>query len=244
MITPRFLQQGDHGLVVEFGQQIHPELVEQVRTLMIALRENPLPGILETIPTYRSLLVRYDPLRITVQALQHHIEDLLQQEKQQIAPAFVTEIPVCYGGTWGPDLEQVAVHAQKSVQEVIAFHTSADYLIYMLGFTPGFPYLGGLPREIACPRLATPRTAVPAGSVGIAETQTGIYPMVSPGGWQIIGRTPLRLFDPGKKDPVLLQAGDYLRFKSVTEEEYVEIALKVEQNRYVVKKTPKGGSLE
>jgi len=244
MRTPRFLQQGDHGLVVEFGDQIHPELVEQVRTLMVALRERPIPGILETIPTYRSLLVRYNPLQIRVQALQRHIEDLLQQEKQQIVPAFVTEIPVCYGGEWGPDLERVAEHAKKSIQEVILYHTSADYLIYMLGFTPGFPYLGGLPQEIACPRLATPRTAVPAGSVGIAETQTGIYPMVSPGGWQIIGRTPLRLFDPSKEEPVLLQAGDYLRFAAVTEEEYQEIAEKIEHNQYVVKKTPKGGARE
>jgi len=242
MSTPRFLQQGDHGFVVEFGQDISPELVEQVRTLMAALHSLPLSGVQELIPTYRSLLIRYDPLELTRNDLQKHVEGLLQQEQKQIAPAFVTEIPVCYGGEFGPDLEQVSKHSKKSIEEVINYHTSVDYLIYMLGFTPGFPYLGGLPQEIACPRLSTPRTAVPAGSVGIAETQTGIYPMLSPGGWQIIGRTPLSLFDPNRETPVLLQAGDYLRFVEVTQEEYLAIAREVEIKQYVAKRTPKGGT--
>ena len=243
MSGPRFLLQGDHGLVVEFGQDINPELVEQVRMLMAALQGAPLQGVLELIPTYRSLLIRYDPMVLSKDDLHGYVESLLQQEQKIISPAFVTEIPVCYGGEFGPDLEQVAKYSKMTPQEVIAYHTSVDYLIYMLGFTPGFPYLGGLPQEIACPRLTKPRTAVPAGSVGIAETQTGIYPMLSPGGWQIIGRTPLRLFDPNREVPVLLQAGDYLRFVEVSYEEYLAIAREVELKQYVAKRTPKGGSL-
>lgn len=239
MRLPRFLMQGDRGMVIEFGQEIHHQYVEQVRLLMVAMEEARIRGVDELIPTYRSLLVRYQPLRIDFYELQEKVELLLQETNRVLAPAFVTDIPVCYDEEFGPDLLDVANHAKCSAEEVIQIHTSADYLIYMLGFTPGFPYLGGLSEKIACPRLSKPRTAVPAGSVGIAETQTGIYPLLSPGGWRIIGKTPLRLFDPQIEPPVLLRAGDYLRFVPISREEYLEISKQVESGFYSAVRRPK-----
>ena len=134
------------------------------------------------------------------------------------------EIPVLYGGEMGPDLEFVAQHAGKTPEEVVGIHTSADYLIYMLGFTPGFAYLGGMSGEIAAPRLETPRVKIPAGSVGIAGSQTGVYPIDSPGGWQLIGRTPVRMYDPEREPPILPQAGQYIRFYPIDRAEFDRIS--------------------
>jgi inhibitor of KinA len=152
----------------------------------------------------------------------------------------VVSIPVCYGGAFGPDLDFVAGHNKLSVQEVIDIHTSRPYQVYMLGFTPGFPYLGGMSERIAAPRLAQPRVAIPAGSVGIAGSQTGIYPIESPGGWQLIGRTPLRLFDPGSATPFLFAAGNYLRFTAIDADAFLEIRQQVESGSYA----PVTGSIE
>jgi KipI family sensor histidine kinase inhibitor len=173
----------------------------------------------ELIPAYRSVLVLYDPAVI----LFHELLEHLQMREAHLTTTDlpeprVIEIPVQYGGESGPDLESVARHTHCSAAEVIALHSGREYLVYMLGFTPGFCYLGGMDERLETPRLAEPRTHIPAGSVGIAGKQTGVYPINSPGGWQIIGRTPLHLFDPHRDPPVLVQAGDMVRFVPMNEE--------------------------
>ncbi len=244
MSSPRFLRQGESGLVVEFGDRIDPTLVAQVRSLENALQRENIAAIRETIPTYRSLLIAYDPLQLHFDDLKHEVERLLQHVSHETAEAEVVEIPVCYGGLFGPDLHDVAEHAGVTEEKVIELHSSVDYLIYMLGFTPGFPYLGGLPPEIACPRLPSPRTAVPIGSVGIAETQTGVYPLETPGGWRLIGRTPLKLFNPQLDQPVLLKAGDYLRFSPISLADYERIQQEVSLNAYqVIRRRKEGGDV-
>ena len=144
----------------------------------------------------------------------------------------IFEIPVCYGGEYGPDLQNIADLAGLTPEEVIKIHSSEDYLIYMLGFLPGFSYLGGLDERIHTPRLANPRIRIPAGSVGIGGSQTGIYPLDSPGGWQLLGMTPVKTYDPGREVPILFEAGDYIRFVPVTEEEYLKIKKQVDEGAY------------
>lgn len=148
---------------------------------------------------------------------------------------FIVEIPVLYGGEYGPDIENIATHNNLSIEEVIKIHTSGEYLVYMLGFTPGFPYLGGMDKRIATPRLKTPRTKIPGGSVGIAGEQTGVYPIESPGGWQLLGRTPLNFFDPNNEKPFLINAGEYIKFVQISEEEYHKIIEQIKNKTYVVK---------
>ena len=162
-----------------------------------------------------------------------------QLDHIQIPPSDVLEIPVLYGGGAGPDLEFVAQHNNKTPEEVIKIHTSAEYLIYMLGFTPGFTYLGGMDESIATPRLKQPRVKIPAGSVGIAGSQTGVYPIDSPGGWQLIGRTPVRMYDPNRADPILPKAGEYIKFYAITQEEFDEIARQEAAGTYVCKRHPR-----
>ena len=170
------------------------------------------------MPTYRSLLVHYDPLRLGYDDVVHLVGEQLQRVGEVPLPeSRVVEVPTLYGGESGPDIAFVAEHNGLSVEEVIRIHSSVDYTVYMLGFTPGFPYLGGMSAAIATPRLETPRPRVPAGSVGLAGQQTGVYPIESPGGWRIIGRTPLVLFDPQRDPPALLAAGDRVRFVPVSE---------------------------
>jgi KipI family sensor histidine kinase inhibitor len=181
-------------------------------------------GIIEIIPTYRSLLIVYDPLQTTPTRLKKTLISLEERLPGiEIPPPGTVEIPVCYGGEFGPDIEFVAESHEITVDEVIRLHTEPEYPIYMIGFTPGFPFLGGLPQALHTPRLETPRTLVPEGSVGIANNQTGIYPVASPGGWQLIGRTPVKLFAPERPDPFLYQAGDCIKFKTISPEEYGRI---------------------
>ena len=221
MSDVRFLLSGDSAVTVEFGNEISEAINAKIRAYNIALQNSEIPGIVETVPTYRSLMVHYDPSVIRYEPLVKRMKGLLGQlDKIQIPPSDVLEIPVLYGGEAGPDLDFVAEHAGKTPEEVIKIHTSTEYLIYMLGFTPGFPYLGGMDPSIAAPRRKEPRIHIPAGSVGIAGEQTGVYPIVSPGGWQLIGRTPLRLFDPQKEQPILLSAGAGIRFVPIDEEAF------------------------
>lgn len=233
MSEVRYLPSGDCAICVEFGNEISPEINAKIRAFKIALEKENIDGIVETVPTYRSLLVVYRPEVILFKELTEKFDGIMgAMGNIQIPPPTVIEIPVLYGGEMGPDLENVAAHNHKTIDEVIEIHTSEEYLIYMLGFIAGFPYLGGMSKEIATPRLKSPRVKIEGGSVGIAGEQTGIYPVASPGGWQLIGRTPLKLYDAEREKPVLLEAGQYIKFRSVTQEEYEKIEKQVEKNTY------------
>lgn len=233
MSEVRYLVAGDSAVCVEFGNEISPEINKKIRAFKIAVEKSDIPGIVETVPTYRSLLVHYHPEVIGFQALTEEFDKLMGSLSSiPIPPPTVIEIPVLYGGEMGPDIENVAEHNHKTVEEVIKIHTSEEYLIYMIGFIAGFPYLGGMSKEIATPRLKSPRVKIEGGSVGIAGEQTGIYPVASPGGWQLIGRTPLKLYDADREKPVLLEAGQYIKFAAVTEEEYKKIEKEVEDGTY------------
>lgn len=232
----RYLHAADHALVVEFGDRIAPEIAARVRSMTYAIEKAGIPGVKECIPTYRSVLVVFDPEQVEPEALVKRVQELeLHLESVELPPPAIVEIPTAYGGDFGPDLPDVAAHTGLSPDEVIRLHSSVDYLVYMLGFTVGYPYLGGMPEQLATPRLKNPRACVPAGSVGIAGPQTGIYPVDSPGGWRIIGRTPLKLYDPSRNPPVLLRPGDYLRFVPISAAEFEEIRKKVEEGSYRVK---------
>ncbi|MCL4515011.1 MAG: 5-oxoprolinase subunit PxpB [Firmicutes bacterium] len=222
---PRYLPGGDRALIVEFADEISEEVSQMVRRFSLALARYPLPGVLETVPTYRSLVVYFDPLAMEGPRLVEKLKGLQKRILEiDLPPARTVLVPVLYGSEYGPDLGDVASHNGLTPEEVIAIHASSTYLIYMLGFTPGFAYLGGLSPRIVCPRLDNPREQIPGGSVGIAGIQTGIYPIDSPGGWRIIGRTPLRLYDPDVDPPALFQAGDYLKFSPIDEEGFYRIA--------------------
>lgn len=210
---PRILPVGEAAVTVEFGNRIDSALTRRVHALDAQLTPDSLPGLIETVPTYRALLVRYNP-RVSPAdeieaALSTHLDVLAD-----VAPpeGRLVEIPVRYGGDHGPDLESVAQHTGLTCADVIRLHTAPVYRVAMLGFAPGFAYLQGLDPRIAAPRLATPRTHIPPGSVGIAGEQTGVYALDTPGGWRVIGRTDRSLFDPQRDAPFLLQAGDRVRF--------------------------------
>jgi len=226
---------GDSSLTMEFGNEISVEVNKKIRNTINAIENNPPKGLTELVPTYRSIQVLYDPMVVDFKEMVISLEDILNLVTDgQVDNYRIVEIPTCYGGEFGPDLEFVAKHNNLEVDEVIEIHSGSDYLLYMLGFTPGFGYLGGMSEKIATPRLQVPRTTIPAGSAGIAATQTGIYPIDSPGGWQLIGRTPVKLYDPLNEPPVLLNAGDYVRFIPITIEEYNEIKDQVNKNEYHV----------
>lgn len=241
----RLLSAGEQGLVVEFGTSIDPGVNRRVHRAARLVAAAGIAGVAEVVPTYRSLLVYFDPLTVSRAELGDKVAGLIAggAADETAGPGGrVVEIPVCYGGEFGPDLDFVAQHTGLPVGEVIAVHTSVPYLVYMLGFTPGFPYLGGMSERIAAPRLEKPRTAIPGGSVGIAGSQTGIYPVTSPGGWRIIGRTPVKPFDPAAAAPFLFAAGDYLQFTAVSPEEYAAIEARVAAGGYVpVTRPVKGG---
>ncbi len=227
---------GDRALFLNFANRISPQINRKVHLLASFIEKEKGEGILEMVPTYRSLCIYYDPLRLTLKDLKtkiSQIEHELERAKKT-PPARVLEIPVVYGGEYGPDLGFVAGSLGLSEEEVIHIHSGRDYLIYMCGFSPGFSYLGSLDKRIATPRLETPRIRVPAGSVGIAEGQTGIYPLESAGGWRLIGRTPLKLFHPYKDPPIPFMPGDYFRFIPISEEEYQKILGEVRRGDYKI----------
>lgn len=212
---------GDTALVLEVGHTISEETHRRVQAVVQRLDQQPISGVLEVVPAFATVTVYYDPFQIAYTELRDRVEAALQGLTDvELPPSRIVEIPVCYGGEFGPDLAKVAARNQLTPSEVIEIHTDAEYLVYMIGFAPGFPYLGGLSERIATPRRDTPRPVIPAGSVGIAGQQTGVYPLETPGGWQLIGRTPLRLFRPEQDPPTLLQAGDLVRFREITAEQY------------------------
>jgi len=224
---------GDQALMVELGDSINESTHRRVQEAWRALSAEKLPGVSESVPAYTSVTLFYDPWQVVragapeteiVSWLTEKVRERLKNPpKSAKTKPRTVEIPVCYGGDFGPDLARVAAQAKLSPEEVIKRHSKASYLVYLIGFAPGFPYLGGLPKELATPRHAKPRMDVPAGSVGIAGEQTGVYPQVTPGGWNLIGATPLRLFRPEANPPVLLQAGDEVKFKPVTAEEFAKL---------------------
>ncbi|MFM1652245.1 5-oxoprolinase subunit PxpB [Brevibacillus sp. B_LB10_24] len=230
---------GDQAVVVQFGTAVSLEAYRQVRRVSAMLDRRPLPGMVEYIPAYTTITIFYNPQELYDWYKNAGLADreqdsgspyqicccLIQEQLEQAEfeseeAGRIVDIPVCYGGELGPDLGEVARLHQLSEQEVIEIHAGGDYLIYMIGFAPGFPYIGGLSERIATPRRKSPRLSIPAGSVGIAGSQTGIYPMETPGGWQIIGRTPLRLFRPEDNPPSLLRAGDRVRFVPISLDDF------------------------
>lgn len=218
---PRYLPCGDTGLCVEFSDGIDRSVNARVQRLFRQLKAEPASGIVDLNPTYRSLFIQYLPWRCSFENLVIRVENALQSvDEGCVRQRDPVRIPVCYGGNQGPDLDEVADFHDMQPADVVRLHTAPMYYVYMIGFTPGFPYLGGLDERLFTPRKKEPRKRVPAGTVGIADRQTGIYSIDSPGGWQLIGRTPLRLFDTGRSDPFLLVPGDQLQFFPISEDEF------------------------
>jgi len=233
----KFLLTGDTSVTLSFGEEISTEINRTIRAFGYALSVRGIAGIVETVPTYRSVTIHYKPEIIRHDALVEALASIVDGLGAVALPASsVLEIPVLYGGEMGPDLNFVAAHTGLLPDEVVNTHTSAPYLIYMLGFTPGFTYLGGMSKQIATPRLKTPRVRIPAGSVGIAGEQTGVYPIESPGGWQLIGRTPVKMYDPHRATPILPVAGDYIRFVSITEAEFTRIEAEAARGTYICRR--------
>ena len=230
---PRIIPASDSALLIEFGDSIDYAINARVYAAQRKIEASEVnDAVTEFIPSYRSLLVEYDASKYSYAEISDRVAVCVENADDQASSILATDqdahlIPVAYGGEFGPDLETVAEHAGLAVDEVISIHSGVDYHVFMLGFAPGFPYLGGMDERIACPRLATPRTVVPAGSVGIAEAQTGVYPNASPGGWQLIGRTPMALFDVDADPPVAMLPGTKVNFVPITYEEY-EVRKKAE----------------
>jgi inhibitor of KinA len=225
MTSPSVVPLGDTAALVQIGDRIDRNTFLRIRALADSLERSPSRGMLEYVPAFTTLAVYYDPLVVSFDDISAQLASAVSDSgaTDNLQPRIV-QIPVCYGGDFGPDLDQVAAHTGLSSDEVIAIHSGAEYLVHMLGFAPGFPYLGGMSPRIAAPRRDSPRLKVPAGSVGIAGEQTGVYPLETPGGWQIIGRTPLALFRPSENPPALLRAGDLVRFRPITPDQFKALA--------------------
>lgn len=235
MNDPSIEPLGDSALLIRFGDRIDATLSANVIAAAHALRQHSLTGIRDIAPAYASVCVRYDPVawsdredrRLPSERLSKRLRELLVAPfslPAEVSEANVTEIPVCYGGEFGPDLIDVAQHAQMSPEEIITRHAAGDYRVAMLGFAPGFPYLLGMDSALQTPRRANPRTRVPAGSVAIGGAQTGIYPRELPGGWHIIGRTPLSLFKVARDPPALLAPGARVRFRGIDANDFIALA--------------------
>lgn len=225
----RYYPQGDRAITIHFGNEIHKSIHQQVKAFTKFIESKPFPGMLEVTPSFTSVTLFYEPTKIEVKTPnQSPYEEVVKILKVKLSTlslptnqtSKIVTIPVCYGGEYGPDLQDVANYHHLTQQQIINIHSKQEYLVYMIGFAPGFPYLGGMSKEIATPRKATPRLTIPAGSVGIGGEQTGVYPIESPGGWQLIGRTPLQLFHQEAKQPSLLRAGDVVRFEPISPQQF------------------------
>lgn len=234
---------GDSAIIIKFNNEIDINTHLKIKVLSEYLDKNPFTGMIEYVPAFVTMTIFYNPLEVIKEARNKHdlqnkipyeivfsiIKDILSKIKDDIKDdPRIVEIPVCYEEEFGPDLKFVAEHNNLSVEEVIQIHLSYENRVYMIGFAPGFPYLAGMSEKIAAPRKKTPRLSIPAGSVGIAGSQTGVYPISTPGGWQIIGRTPLELFRPESEIPSLLQSGDIVKFKAISKAEYYQFKYKYE----------------
>lgn len=221
----RFEPASDQSLLIYFGEQTTLEAHENVRRLLYLLEQEPVAGVRNLHPAYCSLLVKFDTLKGQHEKLEKELRKYLGRlNKVKLPEPRHVEIPVCYGGELGPDLDDVAVTHKMTPERVVELHTSTDYLVYFLGFVPGFAYLGELPKELVAPRLPTPRKKVPAGSVGIAGNQTGVYPFETPGGWRLLGRTPLAMFRTDREGLSLLAIGDRVKFVPISRERFHELA--------------------
>ncbi|MFL2755867.1 MAG: 5-oxoprolinase subunit PxpB [Dehalococcoidia bacterium] len=231
---PIFKMQGDSALNVYLGSEISSVTNDKVHFLSDLLKNENWPGIKEIIPSYVSLTIHYDPFVVDYLSVEGFIKKIFNaNDKFEHSAKRILVIPTFYGGEFAPDMESVSSITGLSTDQVIKTHTSKDYKVYSIGFTPGFPYLGGLDETLYCPRLESPRTAVPLGSVAIAESQTGIYPSDSPGGWRIIGATPIQLFDSRNSKPALLEPGDLVRFKPLNDEnEFKQIKENAKNGEY------------
>ncbi|MEF2246529.1 5-oxoprolinase subunit PxpB [Paenibacillus sp. IITD108] len=237
---------GECAVIIRLGERIDEYVHYKVMRMSEHLEQHPFAGWIEAVPSYAAVTIHYDPFAVyksrraaekqhltIYETISKRLDYILQNSlsnenfdshQASIKAALPVIVPVCYGGEYGPDLPFVAKHCGLTENEVIKLHAETDYLVYMIGFVPGFPYLGGMPEQLATPRRAEPRLQIPAGSVGIAGGQTGIYPYATPGGWQLIGRSPVKLFDAAKEPPSYLQAGIKLRFEPITPEQYAAIA--------------------
>ncbi|WP_414050469.1 5-oxoprolinase subunit PxpB [Macrococcus animalis] len=223
----------ENCISIVFDERIDPSINAQVIQLKAAIENLQIIGIQELVISYNTLVIYFDDTLTDHATLSEVIQKVeLGSSDSQLSTTYI--IPVCYDAPFNLDLEEMATRHNKSTDEIIQIHTSKPYLIYMLGFMPGFPFLGGLDESIATPRKSSPRKEIPAGSVGIANAQTGIYPLASPGGWNIIGRTPLRLFDPNRNPEVYYEAGDYIKFKHISKDEYDTIEQSVNNGTYVI----------
>jgi inhibitor of KinA len=231
--SPAIHPAGDRAVCVELGDAISVEINTRVRALELLIQDRGVAGVAETVPTFRSLLVYYDPLVTGYDVLVRTLEELAQQAgKTALPPSRQVELPCCYDPELGLDLEAAARRLSLSTDEVARLHAGPTYHLYFIGFTPGLPYMTGMPERLHLPRLATPRTKVPPGSVGIGGIQCCIYSVESPGGYWILGRTPLSLYDPEGPEPVLLKAGDRVRFRPIDRVEYDRIAAAVAARTY------------
>jgi KipI family sensor histidine kinase inhibitor len=230
----RFLPAGDTAVIVEFGVDIDRAVSERVLRLSARVREAALPGVIETVPTFRSLAIHYDPLATTGEAVtesaRHFLDDAAGEAKAQR----LWRVPACYEEPYGPDLTEVAQRTGLTPAEVVSLHTTTQFHVYMVGFLPGFPYMGDLPPELVLPRRTDPRVRVPAGSVAMAMAMTGVYPVESPGGWHLIGATPIRLFDLAWEQPAQFSPGDAVRFDPITADEFEAVRSAVERGDYVL----------
>lgn len=230
MLAYQILPAGDTAVNVTFDRQVSVAINQQIAQLQQRLVQLAVPGIRGFLPAFRTLTIFYDPAQLQLKQLKATVNTAMLDGRQAaVAAVKRVHIPVCYDTEFGPDIETVAKQAHLDAATVIDRHSAPDYLIYMLGFLPGFAYLGGLAPELATPRLATPRLKIAPGSVGIAGEQTGMYPIESPGGWQIIGRTPLQLFQPNKQQPFYYQTGDYIHFDVISKAEYNHIAAHLDE---------------
>ncbi|MBL5782115.1 5-oxoprolinase subunit PxpB [Heyndrickxia sporothermodurans] len=230
----RYKAAGDSAILMELDAGIDEKTNKRIIHLSKLIEDKTEEGFGEVIIGYRSILVQYNPLRLSYQQAVELLKYLeTNNDSNKYEKRRHIEIPVLYGGEHGPDLESVATYNKLSPKEVISIHSDASYLVYFMGFTPGFPFMGGMSKRIATPRLENPRISIPSGSVGIANNQTGIYPVESPGGWRLIGQTPMRLYDWQANQPFLLHAGDKVTFKEIQIDEFNEIKEQVEDGKYI-----------
>ncbi len=233
---PQFAAMGDSALMVTVGDSISYEINKKIHDIISLIKLADWPGIKEIVPTYSSFVVHFDPIIFSMEGLIECVQGIWNDDlNSENTDSRTVLIPTLYGSEYGPDLESVSELTGLSTEEVIETHSKVDYLVYALGFSPGFPYLGGLDSKIHCPRLETPRVSVPQGTVAIADSQTGVYPVASPGGWRLIGRTPVTMFDPSRANPSLVTPGDYIRFVPIgSDDEYTEILEKSAQGIFEV----------